>query len=197
MELVFYILLGLVLGRGPRVAVVWLLASIAYHIWLSATEADWEQRYPTVQAASLPFSIGSVAYWGRKWIADHSKPWHGLVIGGLLCVNLVTSLLQDRGTSPVPLQGFYINLVLMTALVCTLSTIKAGSRSASIDGRLGDLSYPMYLLHWQVGLGIHAMTGHSRGLVLFSLSYVGVFVAAALMNALIDSPIERLGVASK
>ena len=89
---------------------------------------------------------------------------------------------------------FYLNLLLIACLVAQLSHRQAGSRRwLAIDTRLGDVAYPIYLIHMQVGLLVLALgfAPEGQGASLFLASFVPVLFFSWLMVRIVDDPIER------
>ena len=94
---------------------------------------------------------------------------------------------------------FYSNFLICAAMVALLS----GSRRLPlIPGRfdrwMGDLSYPIYLLHYQVALAAAALlrpagfafSGPDFRLMLVLIPFI--LLAAWLFTVLIEHPVERL-----
>ena len=160
-ELCFYALMALGASATVRRTLVWLGASLAYMaltLWLGWGEGD---RYFPVPAASLPFSMGALlsyvarpdaAGWMRALMrcACKAPAWLVFVLFAGNCA-LWSALYKTLG--PVAEIGQFLNLLLCGWLLLVLV---AGGRflpvSAALDKRVGDYSYPFYLLHWQVGM---------------------------------------------
>lgn len=190
-ELVHYVAIGLVLGRGPRIALVWLGASVLWHVYLGLADASWAQRYFPVQAASLPFSLGAVIYHYRQQLAERfGGRWLllGIAVGAWLCNYAVAP------GSALAAPRFYGNCLLAAVVVALLAAPpQALKRFRRVDGWLGDLSYPIYLIHFLVGFLVEvAWTGTGvRGPKLFWTSVPFVILAAWGMHLTLDSTLER------
>lgn len=89
---------------------------------------------------------------------------------------------------------FYANLVLMALVIINLSSRRQlGPVGAALDKRLGDLSYPIYLMHYQAGLMLAALTPLLRGEWLMALAATPLVIAMGLAaNRLIEHPINRV-----
>ncbi|MAJ59628.1 MAG: hypothetical protein CBC48_06380 [bacterium TMED88] len=196
-ELFYYIAIAIFLGRGRKIALAWVGFSVTYHLYVGWVNENpliaWTERYFTIGAASLPFSLGAVIYHFRASIAARvCRPRSALVAASLVwAANYLCAAATDTGfESP----GFYINCGVSSILLAVLITLPKFSTSwHQLDGWLGDLSYPVYLMHMQVG----ALTAALCSLMDWSPS---LFLATApllmlvswLMARFVDQPIERL-----
>ena len=88
--------------------------------------------------------------------------------------------------------------LLLIAFAVSLPWIFAAFRPARLDRAIGELSYPMYLLHWHLyGIGVVicrvvAAPGTALYAVLFPISAVLLSVATALLvRRWIEQPIDR------
>ena len=189
-ELVHYIAIGLLLGRGRRIALAWLAASVGWHLYLGIEGASFAHRYFPVQAASLPFSLGAVIYHYRSAIeARVSGRWLPLAVA--LSAWLVNCLLVP-GSATAPLR-FYANCLLSAAVIATLvAPPSLLRRMRRTDAWLGDLSYPIYLVHFLVGFIVAEtwLGAGERGPNLFWASLPLVILAAWGVHLAIDSTLE-------
>jgi peptidoglycan/LPS O-acetylase OafA/YrhL len=189
-ELVHYLAIGLLLGRGPRIALVWLAVAIGWHVHLGLDGAPWTARYFPVQAASLPFALGAVIYHYRGRISARlGRRWLPLaVVLGAWVLNFTST-----PGSPMDAPRFYANCALSAALVALLATPPdAMQRGRRLDAWLGDLSYPIYLVHILVGFVVGATlvgTG-ARGPKLFWMSLPIVIAVAWAIHAALDPWLE-------
>ena len=61
-ELVYYILICLILGRNPYIAISWFLVSVVWVCFSIYSGEEFGSRYFSIAAASLPFSMGAVFF---------------------------------------------------------------------------------------------------------------------------------------
>lgn len=192
-ELFYYLALAAGLGRGPRIAVAWAMAATLWHVHLQLRGAGPIDYYYAIPAASLPFSLGACAYHFRDGLARGvSRPAlaAGLAASAWLA-NVVIAGAMQRGASPL---HFYLSCVLAAVLIALLSLpLGAPARVARADARLGDLSYPIYLVHMQIGFWLASVTSlPHHGMSLFLCALPAVLGAGWAMLRLVDDPVEAL-----
>lgn len=195
-EFCFYILMGLGLSRTRLLTVLWFLAGAIYTVTINVLGWDFAHRYYTIAASSLPFSTGAMIFHFRNELR-RSAPWlaHFYAPAVLLCLWLVNLMIALRMNSHLT-WGFYLNYFLNAALVAALvdrAALPVISKSA--DRTLGDLSYPIYLVHYQAGL-LLLSTGWikmQRGEPLFALAALPFLLLLAwLLTRFVERPIEEL-----
>jgi peptidoglycan/LPS O-acetylase OafA/YrhL len=202
-ELFYYACIGLGLSRFKISTLIWFLASVAYTVFIVVIDASWDSwdsRYYSIFAASLPFSTGAMIYHWRQELADHfpfivENKWSPLfLLGVIVCNWRLSTLVGIEG-----LWGFYVNWLLCSAMIVALyGRTQLLFVSRTFDSWLGNLSYPVYLVHYQVGfamLYIYNQLGlvpQGQSVALFLYSVVPVLLLAWLMSVLVELPIERI-----
>ncbi|MAE60393.1 MAG: hypothetical protein CMJ49_03450 [Planctomycetaceae bacterium] len=188
-ELCFYVLIGLFLGRYKLLVTLWLALSVGYHIVALIYDMP---RYAPVSAASLPFSLGAFLYHNKDRIAGLIPASARITVASLslFCVFALTAELIPVKTNVIP---FYINIAFSFILIHQLSTIdrKAFPSLKKIDAFLGDLSYPIYLSHWLIAAGLSAVFHLQKSLLLFAILIPCVLLFSIIMKVVVDDPIER------
>ncbi|WP_297823022.1 acyltransferase [uncultured Paraglaciecola sp.] len=155
-EIFFYIGIGLGLSKYRKVVIGWFLVSASYHVVMYVMKFGWDHRYFTVFAASLPFSTGALIYHYRETIEHHPLykkldsysylPW---LIAGLILLNWYIGNLLQMSKSLF----FYTNFGLCVTMIISLKNKKSLPLiSKKVDGWLGEFSFPIYLIHYQVGI---------------------------------------------
>lgn len=195
-EVFYYVAIALVLGRNRAIAVTWFFASVAYHVYLGYANEGvtaWAARYFTIEAASLPFSLGALIYHFRQPIV--AAVWRPVPILAFVTALWVSSYLYSAFTSTgFSAFGLYLNCGISAVLVVVLIALpEQSTRLRRVDSWLGDLSYPVYLMHMQIG----ALTVALLGLVewtrfIFIASAPLLLLTAWLMAVFIDRPLEGL-----
>ena len=199
-ELFFYACIGLGLSRFRFSTLLWFLLSAAYTAFMVITDASWGQRYYSVGAASLPFATGALIYhWREKFAAYFSfavtNQWAPVILLALIVGNWALSV--HWGTEE--LWGFYVNWVLCSAMIVALfRQTQLPFVSRRLDSWLGNLSYPVYLLHFPLGFALlylyrkWGLNVPGPGAAMFLLSVVPVLVLAWVMSVMVELPVERI-----
>jgi peptidoglycan/LPS O-acetylase OafA/YrhL len=193
-ELFYYAAIGLGLSRHRVVCGAWLVLSLAYTVYMLVGGASFSYRYYTVAAASLPFALGASLHHLQQGPGDllHWLRAHGalaILVGGY-AANLVVA--QWVGGDWAEGALFYLNLGLAWLLIAHLATRKSTALDRT-DKALGELSYPIYLLHFQAGLLLIWADFGSRGDLTFMV--VGgmlTVLLAWLFCRWLEPPIQRL-----
>lgn len=192
-ELVFYLGIGLVLVRHAALAVLWLGASAAWAAVLCAQGAAFGRRYYPPDAASLFFAAGACVHFvrargGLRWARG----------GAALVVAFVAlPLVGEHVGLPRTGAGFYLSGLLAVAILNAL--LNAGPPRAAwpraLDRLLGDLAYPVFLLHYLGGAlaGLVLGAGFAPfGPLAFGLSLVVTLVLALGLHAGVGARVDRL-----
>ncbi len=201
-ELFFYILIGLGISKNKRRTVVWLGLSILYHGLIIAFQMGWHQRYYTIPAASLPFATGAMIYHFKDRLIHYADqkmgrldPFSAYIIFSVILINWFIGYLtaQSEGIS------FYLNYVLSAAMVVILSEKRVLPLiSRTFDRWMGDFSYPIYLIHYQVGLVVVIFSGSlgfelkRPNLTLMSVSIPMIFLFSWMITITVARPLESL-----
>jgi peptidoglycan/LPS O-acetylase OafA/YrhL len=132
-------------------------------------------RYSPVSAAMLPFSLGALTYFGAR--------------GRVIALPLLPVLLGWIGViivaTRVPTEGvvwdivFYANIATIFATVVSLSQREFGP----LDKALGELSYPVFLMHWLVGFALSDLFGHRSIMLALATLPVAICASVALIWA--------------
>lgn len=201
-EFLFYILIP-ILAKTYKRTLLWFSLSLLYTVLVLAFDMPWGTRYRPLQAASLPFSIGALLFYvlnrsenGLKFDFN-AKIFFGLLLGYICNLIFAESLGDPR------LVSFYINLLFLTVIVAFLSRVpveKVPKALLKIDQFLGDLSYPVYLIHWLIGLlvillifqGMIPPRYSHQGGILFFISFPFINIFAALIHRMMEKPLGGL-----
>ena len=192
-ELLNYAALFVVVARSRHLALLVALGALSYHvvgIWRGDSLAD---RYFPFYAALLPFALGSLIYFYTR-ASRRISPRGALMLCMPAALNcLVAGLLGGVHDSPLFEALFYLNLVFQCLAVWALSVMTPTPYRA-IDKWIGDLSYPVFLCHWQVGyvLSVLFFPTRSVGLGLMFAALVGSVAVAYVVTRCQDMIVEPL-----
>ena len=178
-----------------------------FHLFLNHLhlfELDYNYRYSMLLAGSLPFSIGASIYHFREILVSKlsflEKPSSIFFLFGAFIANpLFVLICRKFSLHDLAVFSYYTNYVVNALIVIGLIRGKIPFFSARVDQVIGDFSYPIYLLHWQVGFFASMLL---FGVPVRGLSYEGVFsflLASAicvfislLIKIYVDAPIQRV-----
>lgn len=157
-ELVFYLLIALGLSKNIFITALWFSVSLCITVYLIVFGFDFSDRYFTVWAASLPFSIGAMLFYYKSYFSRVSLFISWKLIAVLACYTYISPVLilklseEDFFYFLINPHGFvmYFNIVLMVMVFVKL-TAESYFKTNKLDKLAGDLSYPVYLSHWLVG----------------------------------------------
>lgn len=200
-EIFFYILIALGISRKKSVTLVWLTLSILFHVIALLPQNNWG-RYFSPMAASLPFSSGALIYHFRSDIVrfvDKISPKSNilapLILVFLFFLNWSIGIITGRENDIF----FYSNHLICVAMVAVLHVpSQSPPLNKRLDKFLGDLSYPIYLFHYQVGLVVMALcsvAGYNvqrPSIPLMLLTIPLVILVSWLVNVFIERPIESI-----
>ncbi len=199
-ELCFYLLIGAGVSKNKLITLVWFVLSVGYHLFAAINNYAWDDIYFTIWAASLPFSTGAFIYHFRGelirilgWLP--SNMYVGLMLFSLLPINW---WLASQGDYVRDI-GFYINYVLCAFTIAYLVNVQSLNVGLlKIDKIIGDLSYPIYLFHYQIGFLVMVGLGNmgyssSRGdMLLAIISIPFILLVAVLIARWVEAPIMQL-----
>lgn len=205
-EIFFYALICIGISKTYRRVIYWLAISLVYIFVTYMAEWSADSRYYPLAAASLPFSLGALLYF---------LPKTRFITGNSRADTLATSLLfvaifanagfwmmfhWYNNDSWFDELGYYMNLTLCFYFV--YNVVHGGKLpyiSVKMDKLLGDLSYPIYLIHIQIGVIVAVYfnrlykNDHTfYGLGAFILSTVLILFISYLMAVLLDRPVNAI-----
>jgi len=198
LEILFYILIGLGASKTRRTTVLWFVASVLYTILTFVCDWGHEARYSYLPAASLPFSLGAILFHFKEEsrAVVEKIPLSPFV---LLCVYPVIAVSAGKAEL-LPLDvAFYLDLVLQVVIIAKLRDLPARRDRRVRDRRVGDLSYPVYLIHYQVGFltsmifwgePIRELSG--AGLAVGAVAVLFTVAAAYVICRLTHDNVEKL-----
>lgn len=200
-ELFNYGLVAIGFSRSKRTSFLWLTGSLIYVAWTFANELDWTWRYHTIFAGCLPFSIGALIYHYRGL-----RPVRFIGINTLIAIPpLFLANAYIGHTAPRFFDlCWYMNLGLNAMFLFTLVTLGSQGWFRKYDNEIGKYSYPIYLLHWPVGLlvcyilwdaphtGRYFVVSSLESLISGAASLALVFLFSFLLIKLIDEKVDKL-----
>ncbi len=193
-ELWYYVAIALGLGRGRRIAITWFAASLAYTVYLLATNTPFGERYIFIPACSLAFSTGCLVYHLRDRIPRITTPWAAVAAASIWWLHVWFSLNIPGGPTGL---GLYTSLAASVFAMITLMRLESKTLPgwmARLDQFAGNLSYPIYLCHWAVGILLTAaLPGTTRANpIVVLLGFPLVNAGAYLIYRFVEHPLQAL-----
>lgn len=190
LEVVFYLVAPLVIKR-IRTILVWMGVSIACRIALFTAGQDSEQFiYRFFPSELVFFLIGSLSYHIHR---QFQMPLLGRLDRYLMIPIVLTIAVYQ--TIPDSLEPF-VRLGLYLALAVSIPYIFNRSKDNNLDNRIGDLSYPFYILHmftFEVLLVLTPRIGINSKSLAFLFIWIATTMALSYaMIHLIQAPIEKI-----
>ena len=182
LEMAFYLAVALALLAAARLGCRWVIPAAAAVAYLASVAVLVSGRHGILTTAPM-FLTGL-----GIWLAGTGRGW-------ACCVPLAVVLpafwwgFVSLGQNPHPAHGAqFIVLAGLVALFAVLSVSPAPPSWRAIDRRLGDLSYPLYLNHYVVGIALTDLFAY-RGVKLYVMGEVLSVALAAGMASLVDRPL--------
>jgi len=199
-EIFFYILIGLGISRSKKNVIIWCVLSIVYFAYTHFQNLGFTYRYHNIISGSLTFSIGAITYF---WKNELSNLLRKISITQLIIIAIaniaITYLSRKIGLSIIENFCFYLNYLIHMSIIILLMDIKTSKRLKKIDIFIGRFSYPIYLIHWQIGLLItfsiynSSVIGlHKKGLIVFFATILLTIIVSYFLIKLIEEPIDKV-----
>lgn len=199
-EICCYFLLWAFAARSWRWTVVTLLASAAYHAYTFHSGMNPGARYAPVSAAMLAFCTGSLAYRASDFVVKHRPVWMTRTAAQpiLLLAAIATFLVIWRASAydtTATSNPYYYGIIIVAALVSLMfHGIRAGGVLGRIDRWLGDLSYPVFLIHYPAGYIVWLAMGQPEAMRGWPIALWGIPVAvviSVIVIQFVDIPLRR------
>ncbi|MBA6265145.1 acyltransferase [Colwellia sp. Bg11-12] len=206
-ELFFYAAIALGVSKTLYRTYVWVALSVLFIVATYALGLFWHARYFSIPAGSLPFSLGALIFFmvkenKTKLIPQVLINYPLYLFGAMLSIAIFVSITITKGLPIWAMEIlFYCSLFFSFLLVLSLAMGKPFLPfvSKTIDKKLGDFSYPFYLLHYQAAMissylilgKITVFRGNTN--LLSVLMTLAILILLSLITIKwVDSPIEKL-----
>ena len=203
-ELVFWMLLPL-LVRSKRTALIWGALTVVYIFTLIWLNASLQMRYYSYLAASLPFFCGAALYLWRGKMSAFSWKWLIPLWAMPLTYYLTAPILlsdtiyfsEKWYDGRTLFEGLYLAMSLNFFVVFALSRVTlAPLWLMRLDRFLGNLSYPIFLVHVLAAVLVVKLTDHAlppeRSWSLFGGGLVLTNLLAYLLWRFVEHPVQTV-----
>jgi peptidoglycan/LPS O-acetylase OafA/YrhL len=179
-EIIMYAILWIGMGRSARGAFICFATGAAYHCYKLFTDAPFAERYFTPEGALLSFAAGALIYFWRERSTLQTRADFALFVSLAWLINFFAegTLMPDGYAKQA---GFYVNIALAALVVVSQPALRPGPLARRIDTVLGNLSYPIFLVHWLGGFAGYLLLSSTvpRGWELVLASAPVIIVLAA------------------
>lgn len=194
LELAFYLVAFLAYAaigraRGPERAarqrtVGWLAFPIGFLLFF--VYVGWHRPG---MFASVPFFMLGMAGFFLLKRADLSRVV--LAAASVAAAVWAFSIYPGRQVPDVTTARWVVFTILLTMPFLLATTYPEAAWIKRLDSRLGDLSYPLYLNHYIVGIAIFSLSGE-RGIDMLAVGFAASVLLAILMKSVIETPMRSL-----
>ncbi|MBI5428529.1 MAG: ankyrin repeat domain-containing protein, partial [Nitrospinae bacterium] len=192
-EILFYLLAPAVV-LFPRRILALLTASLCIRIFFMRGDFAETWRYYFFPSTLIFFCMGSLSYYLYRGIKDHAAA--GRIGTVLLAALIVFSFFLDR--TPHGRLVTYVdapsNWAYYVCLAFSIPFIFERTKDLKFDRLIGELSYPLYIVHIAAIDNVAPRTGTlDEGSVAYGLLGAGIsLVMAILLYYLVGRPIDRI-----
>lgn len=181
-EVTAYLLMPLLaMSRAAALLAAIMSATLAIG-YFGLDTSTFAQRYAFFMPCMLAFACGSLTCHFRDRLSRFEAP----------AISFAVWMIHGGLWIWFPywpwIYGLYVSLPLSSWVVISLF----GLRTGGLDRWLGDLSYPVYLLHTTVAAWFWQSFGHKRTLALFLISSAITVVLSALIVSCVERPVQRI-----
>lgn len=190
-ELMFYVVAPLLVRRRPLVVASVMAASLALRMYIMGhwhlVNDPWTYRFfPTELALFLAGALSYRLYERRQAWLDRRRGLARGVTAGAIAVVLLYALL------PASLQTAPYGLPLVLATIPFVIPFMFSATGAShADRALGELSYPVYIVHYPLVFVLHALDVPWVEAQVGAIALVLSVVTAWVLYRVVGAPIER------
>jgi peptidoglycan/LPS O-acetylase OafA/YrhL len=149
-ELQMYALLFIAAARNERLALATLWLGVVYHLACIGSGLGFGARYFAAPSATFSFAAGALIYfWVRRGalVVTPSATAIALVMWLANLVAAKSTLPDEYAYGP----GYYFSTFLFVIVVAGLAQSRWSPFAQRIDRALGEIAYPMFLVHWLAG----------------------------------------------
>jgi len=193
-ELIICSLVFFIFARNRWLSLAWLAILIVYAVFTVAKGLPFFWVYHSHKTAMVSYALGSCIYHFRGVLSKAlTRPFGYLLV--LACLlpfanETFWRTVNPDGKGVVP---FYINTILSAYMVLLLSTLREAGKPwiVALDNFLGNISYPMFLVHWNIGILIKSWMGGpmTPSFTLFAVCLVPIVLISWAINAWIEQPL--------
>ncbi len=181
-EIIHYVAIGALLGRSKLATALWFLFGAQIVIFGLAWGLPPSWFYFSPVGSTVAFATGAMIWHFRDKLPRTRADVGFAAIAAVLLLG--TLMPRDIG---MRIGGLYIGLLMAAACVTYLRDLPG----TPLDRRLGEFSYPLFLIHMPVDMIVRGITDDD-GLHMILVSLPITFALSWLAVVLIERPVEHL-----
>ncbi len=191
-EIFYYFLISIWAGRSKKNARYFLALGILYLCVVYLFKGfDWWYRYFLIGAGALPFAVGVNIYFHSDSIKKVIVYFAWIRVFAFSIAFYIFCFLGAYFFGYQKTLFFYLNIISSSLLLSSLWYFPT-NKFKRVDTFLGDLSYPTYLIHYQIGIAVGYITGITwKSWELLLTSFILVTIISIIEARTISGPIER------
>lgn len=183
--------LGIEVGSYFLMPLIAMHRSAAWIAFIIGVLINWDlgfvletfgERYATFVPCILAFAVGSLVCHYKDELKKFAFP----------TLSLVAWILHTLVWLKFPYwpwtYGLYASLILSGWVIISLDS----RETTSFDKKLGDFSYPIYLLHTTVGAWFYKYFNFERSFMFFVVSFLATLLVSWILIKLIDKPLYSI-----
>jgi len=145
------------------------------------TSDSFNERYATFWPCMVSFSLGSLLFHYKNYFEKYSNVKYSIILW------LINGLLWYKWPGYPWREGLYYSLISSAWVIISLYK----KETNKIDALLGDLSYPIYLLHSTIGIWLYGWF-NERSFLFMLASFIVSQVVCYILVIVIDKPLRKL-----
>lgn len=180
-EIIHFILIGAVFGRSRLLTSLWFFGAVAMTVVAILRGASLDWLYFTPYGASVAFAAGAMIHQFREKLPVFSPR----LAMAACCMLVVVGLRMPLEAAHAG--GLHTSIVLAALSIVALRNMP----TVRWDSALGELAYPVFLLHIPCRAAISGLVGRSDAWV-DVLAIVATFILSYLVVALVERPLSQI-----
>jgi peptidoglycan/LPS O-acetylase OafA/YrhL len=180
-EIIHFILIGAIFGRSRLLTALWFFGALAIAVVAILRDASFDWLYFTPYGSSVAFATGAMIHQFRERLPAFSPK---LAIAAS-CMVVVVGL-------RMPFEAAHAGGLHASIFIAALSIIALRNMPAPRwDAALGDLAYPVFLLHIPCRAAMSGLLGRSDAWV-DVLAIAATFILSYLVVAVVERPLSLI-----
>lgn len=194
-ELFYYLIIGLFTGHNRYLSVMGLTISIVMIVWIYFHDIAFDRFYFTTYCTSLAFFLGSVGY-HYKHTLKNCLPFGTVFLLGMANVILYgPDIFELFRIHPIwKSLTLHLSTLLFALITVRLYENNKHKPISKLEQFCADISYPMFLLQWPMGIVAGYYLGLREGQELFFYGLAYTLVLSAAVVIVVEIPMKRIRV---